>query len=51
MPDAPLMLQVLYGALMVASMMLTWQVHRILEGRASERQAATPLARSRSNPR
>jgi len=30
MHDAPLLLHLLYAALMVASMMLTWQVHRLL---------------------
>jgi len=33
MHDAPLLLHLLYATLMVASMMLTWQVHRLL-GRA-----------------
>lgn len=29
MQDAPLLLHLLYAALMVSSMMLTWQVHRL----------------------
>jgi len=29
MPDTPLALTLLHAALMVASMMLTWQVHRL----------------------
>lgn len=31
MPEAPLALDLLHAALMVASMMLTWQVHRLRE--------------------
>jgi hypothetical protein len=41
MQDAPLLLNLLYAMLMVSSMMLTWQVHRLL-GRGPARSELPP---------